>query len=98
MIFRTRNNENCVFQRLTKVARFTGAHVLPCAFLLLFLSTALANHAKAQSADPADQVCPRSAPGSLVPPFSDTYRGSRRPPPMVSLNDLESALLGQAGS
>ncbi len=73
MIFRTRNNENWIFQPLPKVARLRESRVLPCAFLLLFLSTALANHAKAHSPDPADQICPRSAPGSVVPAPPDLW-------------------------
>lgn len=42
-------------------------------FLLLFLISVVGGYARAQSTDPADLVCPRFAPGSVLSPPPDLY-------------------------
>ena len=69
------------FARLMKRSVFRGGIFLFC-LLLVFSVAALeiqiefppvASHARAQSPDPADAICPRFAPGSVVSPPPDLY-------------------------
>jgi FtsP/CotA-like multicopper oxidase with cupredoxin domain len=55
------------------VPQFTTGPLFRGGFLLLCMIAALACTARAQSADPADLVCPRSVPGSAVSPPPDLW-------------------------
>jgi FtsP/CotA-like multicopper oxidase with cupredoxin domain len=50
-----------------------GSSLLRGAVLLLCAIGLLASHARAQATDPADLVCPRSAPGSVISAPPDLY-------------------------
>jgi FtsP/CotA-like multicopper oxidase with cupredoxin domain len=66
-------NENRALPCLLSVSRSMGWPPLRGAVLLLCMIAALANYAGARTTDPADQVCPRSAPGSVVPAPPDLW-------------------------
>lgn len=69
------------FARLTKQPFFREVIFLLCLFVIFSVTAPqiqiefppLASHARAQSPDPADAVCPRFAPGSVVSPPPDLY-------------------------
>jgi hypothetical protein len=77
MILRTHENKNCALRRLVRVSRLMEWPLLRGTFILLCLAAALANRATAQTTDPADLICSRSAPGSLLPPPPDLCSQSR---------------------
>jgi FtsP/CotA-like multicopper oxidase with cupredoxin domain len=69
-------NENRSRRRSFALTTLTGGSLLRGVFLLLCMIVALACTAQAQSADPADLICPRSAPGSAITPPPDLWSTS----------------------
>ena len=67
--------------RFMKRPLFRGVLFLLCVFVIFSVTAPqiqiefppLASHARAQSPDPADAICPRFAPGSVVSPPPDLY-------------------------
>src|SRR5580658_5215691 len=76
MMLRTRTSEARSADALAAAIRLIlwslGRRVL----LLLSMMAACGSYARAQSADPADQVCPRFSPGSTISAPPDLYSAS----------------------
>ena len=74
MTIRIHANQGNRFCRFSlPVAKRGGPLFLCGVVLLLFMMAMVASHASAQSTDPADLICPRFAPGSVMSPSPDLW-------------------------